>query len=429
MEILLLSVLILLNGVFAMSELALVASHRARLESAAKNGKSGAVAALELKRDPNRFLSTVQVGITSIGLLNGIVGEAALAGPIADWLQSQGLDEDTAGIVATVAVVGIITYVSIVVGELVPKRIAQVAPERVALIVAAPMRALALAGKPFVWLLAASTEALLSLLRIRERAGPPITIEEIHAMLAEGSSAGVIEHDEHRMVRRVFDLDDRRILSLMTPRRDMETLDLRRPVRENLERMVASRHSQFPVIDGDANEILGIVHVKRLAHALIHEREPDLRALLEPALFVPESATGRDLLANLRAARSVSALVVDEYGDVQGLVTLNDLMRAIAGDVEGVAAEGPAIRREDGSWLLDGLLSTIELREILNLQSLPDEGPGNYDSLGGMMMAMLGRIPHEGDIAHWEGWRFEVVDIDGRRVDKVLAWPPPPDEG
>jgi len=421
MEILLLVILIVLNGVFAMSELAVVASRQARLNAAAEKGSSGATKALELQREPTRFLSTVQIGITTISILNGVVGAAALAGPMTNWLSTFGLEPAIAGSIATVLAVVVITYASIVIGELVPKRIAQVAPERIAAMVAPPMAMLAKISAPFVWLLTVSTKLILKVLGVSGQVGEPITEEEIEAMLSEGSAAGVIKDSEHEMVRNVFSLDDRRIGTFMTPRSEMIVLNINDDLQKNLAKVASSRRSRFPISDGNNDNIIGVVQTKALVQALIKQDRPNLTKQVEKPLFVPESLTGRELLEAMRADKSTAALVVDEYGDLQGLVTVNDLMNTIAGGIEYPQAKPQANQRNDGSWLLDGKLSTVELRHILKLKELPDESPGHYDSLGGLMMTLLDRVPTVGEEARWGGWIFEVMDLDGRRIDKVLA--------
>ncbi|MFK7962489.1 MAG: hemolysin family protein [Burkholderiaceae bacterium] len=423
MEIVLLLILIVLNGVFAMSELALVAARKTRLTSAEASGDTRAKAAIKLKQDPTRFLSTVQIGITSISILNGIVGEAALAGPFSEWLITLGLDPDTAAISATVLIVIVITYVSIVIGELLPKRIAQVAPASIALTIARPMSWLARAAAPFVWLLSVSTEALLSLLRIRAQSGPPITEEEIHAMLAEGSGAGVLKPGEFEMVRHVFGLDDRRITTYMTPRSDLRLLDAAVSVQENLLRVIDTPHAVFPVVQDSSENVIGCVSIKTLAAAVLANRDADLGSVLEKALFVPETISGRELIESFRSARTNTALVVDEYGDLQGLATLNDLMQAIAGEIDADFNRQRAVQHEDGSWLLDGRVSTDQLKQMLRLNELPDEARNEYQTLGGMMMALLGRVAIAGDTTEFSGWRLQVLHMTGRRIGRIRAEP------
>lgn len=422
MEILFLIVLILLNGLFAMSEIALVTARRARLSRLAEDGDGSAAVALKLHDEPTRFLSTVQIGITSIGVLSGIVGEAVLAQPFAVWLQGLGMEERASAIVATGLVVVVITYVAIVIGELVPKRIGQLNPEGIARRVARPMRLLAALTNPFVRLLSISTDTLLRLMGQRNHAAQSVTEEEIHALIEEGSEAGVIEQQEHEMVRNVFRLDDRQINSLMIPRSDIVYLDADRPIEENLQHIAASEHSRFPVCRGGLHNILGVINAKQLLHQKIKGDQADLSAQLQPAVFVPETLTGMDLLRHFRSSGSQMVLVVDEYGEVLGLVTLQDVLEAVTGEfIPHNQEEAWAVQREDGSWLLDGLIPLPELKDRLGLKTLPEEDKGRYHTLSGLMMWLLGRLPQTGDSADWEQWRLEVVDLDGKRVDKVLA--------
>jgi len=423
MEIVFLVALIVLNGVFAMSEIALVTARRARLARLAEDGDGSAAVAIKLGEDPTRFLSTIQIGITSIGILNGIVGEAALAGPLADWLQGVGMEQRVSEIGATVLVVVVITYISIVVGELVPKRIGQLNPEGIARLVARPMSLLSAASRPFVWLLSGSTALMLRLMGQRESGGPSVTEEEIHAMLVEGSEAGVIEKSEHDMVRNVFRLDDRQIGSLMVPRADIVALDVERPLAENLELVAAVSFSSFPVCRGGLDDILGIASTKQLFNQSLCGQPIDLMRDLLPAVYVPESLTGMELLDQFRASGTYSVFVIDEYGEIQGMVTLHDVIESVTGEFlpQGNEEEAWAVQREDGSWLLEGLIPIVELKDRLGIRTVPEEEKGRYHTLSGMVMWLLGRVPNTGDIATWENWRFEVVDLDGKRIDKVLA--------
>jgi putative hemolysin len=422
MEIFVLIALILLNGIFAMSEIALVTARRARLARLAEDGDNAAQVAIKLGEEPTRFLSTVQIGITSIGILNGIVGEAALAEPLAGWLEGLGLEQRASEIGATVLVVVVITYVSIVVGELVPKRIGQINPEGIARLVARPMNALAIASRPFVRLLTWSTALLLKLMGKRDEAGPSVTEEEIHALLEEGSVAGIIEKSEHQMVRNVFRLDERLIGSLMVPRADIAWLDVNRPLEENLARMAESDHSRFPVCRGGLDEILGIVTSKQLFNQTLKGGRADLTDQLQAAVYVPESLTGMELLDQFRASSTHMVFVIDEYGEVLGMVTLYDVLESVTGEFQPHGHEEPwAVQREDGSWLLDGLIPILELKDRLQLKSVPEEDKGRYHTLSGMVMWLLGRLAQTGDVATWEQWRLEVVDLDGKRIDKVLA--------
>jgi putative hemolysin len=426
MEIVLLVALILLNGVFAMSEIALVTARRARLAKSADEGDAAAAAAIRLHDEPTRFLSTVQVGITSIGILSGIIGEAALAAPLAAWLQSLGLDAEVGGVAATALVVVVITYVSIVVGELVPKRIGQFNPEGIARRVARPMQFLSLLARPFVRLLSVSTDALLRLLGKQAAPQEGVIEEEIHALLEEGSETGAIEQQEREMVRNVFRLDERHIHSLMIPRADIVWLDTTLPLAENLARVAASEHSRFPVCKGSLDEVLGIVSARQLLDQTLKGGQPDLSAQLMPAVYVPESLTGMDLLEQFRASDAHMVLVIDEYGEINGLVTLQDVLEAVTGEFKPRNLEEAwAVQRADGSWLLDGLIPIPELKDRLDLRQLPEEDRGRYHTLSGLVMWLSGRLPQTGDVLTWENWRLEVVDLDGKRIDKVLATPLP----
>lgn len=423
MEILILFVLILLNGLFAMSELALVSARKARLQKLVDEGDKSAQAAVKLGEDPTRFLSTIQIGITSIGVLNGIVGEAALAAPLSIWLTSLGLPQPYNAYIATGLVVVTITYFSIVVGELVPKRIGQSHPETLARLVARPINWLAMATKPFVLLLSVSTRGLLKLLGVKESNMSAVTEEEIHAMLAEGTTSGVIESHEHTMLRNVFRLDDRQIGSLMVPRSDVVLLDLDLPFEVNMTRIEASDHARFPVVRGDWNKLAGVVNVRQwLTTALLGQQRELAQQHLQEPLFVPETITGMELLDNFRESGVQMAFVIDEYGEVQGIVTLKDLIEAITGEFNPRDPETSwAVQREDGSWLLDGHIPVPELKDRLNLDAVPDEDRGRYHTLSGMMMLLTGRLPRVAETVTWEDWRLEIVDMDGRTIDKVLA--------
>ncbi|TFV90294.1 HlyC/CorC family transporter [Oxalobacteraceae bacterium OM1] len=422
MEIAILFGLILLNGAFAMSEIALVTARRMRLQKLAEDGDPGAAAAIRLGEDPNRFLSTVQIGITSIGVLNGIVGEATLAAPLANWLQGHGVPQPYVGYAATVLVVMCITYFSIVLGELVPKRLGQISPEPVARMVARPMLFLAAASKPFVKLLSGSTQLVLRALGAREQTEPTVTQEEINLMLAEGSSAGVIEQHEHQMVRNVFRLDDRQIASLMVPRSEVVYFDVEDSLEDNLKRFEESDHSRYPVVRGGWDHVLGVASARQLLAQSLRGERPSLTEHLQPAVFMPESLTGMELLDNFKSSGVQIAFIIDEYGEVQGIVTLQDVLEAITGEFKPPRAEDAwAMQREDGSWLLDGLIPVPELKDRLALHGVPEEERGRYNTLSGMLMLLLGRLPNTGDHADWEDWRFEIVDLDGKRIDKVLA--------
>jgi putative hemolysin len=423
MDFTLLVFLILLNGLFAMSEMALSASRKARLQVMVESQEPGAQAAMDLHENPTKFLSTVQIGITSIGVLNGIVGESAFSAPVAQWLmQTFGLAERGAEIGATALVVVMITVLTIVFGELVPKRVGQMYPETVASLVSRPMNLLSMAARPLVALLSASTNGILHLLGIRGGPSRAVTSEEIAASLEEGVDAGVIEAQEHQMVRNVFRLDDRQIGSMMIPRAEIVWLDVGDPLDALLETIAASGHTRFPVCRGSLDDVQGVLNAARLLQPIAHGQKLDIAAHMQPPVFVPETLSGMELLEQFRVSRTDLVFVVDEYGAVQGVITERDLLEAITGEFGAPSDEDAwAVRRADGSWLLDGLIPVPELKDRLELKELPEEGRGRYNTLAGMIMLLLGRLPRTADTVEWEGWRFEVVDLDGKRVDKVLV--------
>jgi len=426
MEVLLLVLLTLLNAVFAMSEMALATSRRARLSALAETGDAGAVAALALLDAPTQFLSTVQIGITSISILSGIAGEAAFAGPLAAWLESHGMHAGAAGVLSIVLVVSAVTFFNIIFGELVPKRIGQLYPEPVARWIARPMRALARGAKPFVFLLSGATAGVLKLLRIDATGARAVTEEEISASLEEGVDAGVIERHEHQMVRNVFHLDDRRLSSLMVPRADIEWMQAGFTVEDALAKVVDAAalnlvHSWYPVCRNSLDDVIGVVSVAQLLQ-LDRDHAGTLEAVVQPAVFVPETLTGLELLEQFRTRGGRLVFVVDEYGVVQGLMTPRDLLEAITGELQpGLPADAWATLAEDGSWALDGLMPVSELRARLSIRELPDEERGRYNTVAGLLMAVSGRLPEVGERIECAGWQFEVLALDGRRIDRVQA--------
>ncbi|PUE09162.1 hypothetical protein B9Z51_09615 [Limnohabitans sp. T6-5] len=425
MDFLLIVFLTLLNGVFAMSELALASSRKARLAAMEEAGDKGAQAAIQLLQEPTQFLSTVQVGITSIGVLNGIVGEAAFSASLAARLVGWGLTASVASITATAIVVTLITFTTIIFGELVPKRIGQLYPEAVARQVARPMAWLAKAAGPFVKLLSLSTQGMLKLMRIDSQGNRAVTEEEITASLEEGVDAGLIEEHEHQMVRNVFHLDDRALTSMMTPRSDIQWLEAGLTAQQAMARINQMRqqgnHSWYPVCREDLGHVVGVISVSHLlalppadAHALEHHAHP--------AHFVPETLTGMELLEQMRDQSSRMLFVVDEYGEVQGLLTPLDLLEAITGELKPETQnEAWATQRADGSWLLDGLMPVNELKSRLDIKELPAEDKNRYNTLAGLLMYVLGQLPATGEQIELDEWVFEVVDLDGRRIDKVWA--------
>lgn len=422
MEIFILVGLIVLNGLFAMSEIAIVTARKSRLTAMAHSGSSTAKAALKLAEDPTQFLSTVQIGITSIGILNGIFGESILAEPLSLWMQSFGISAEISSVVSTVLVVIIVTYVSIVIGELVPKRIGQISAETIACLVSKPMTVLAIATKPFVWMLSGSTHSLMRALGFNHQMEDNVTHEDIQAMLQEGSSAGVIEHNEHAMVKNVFRLDERSISSLMVPRSDIVFLDVSESLEDNLRVVMQAPHSRFPVCRNNVDDIVGVVSAKQLLAQSISGKEIHIASLVKPCNYVPDSLSGMELLEHFRSSGSQMVFVVDEYGDLKGMVTLQDMMDALTGEfAQDDEEDQMVIRRQDGSLLLDGLIPIIDLKDALDIRKLQDEEEGRYQTLNGLLMYELGRIPQTADLVEIAGWRLEIVDMDGKRVDKVLA--------
>ncbi|OYY65874.1 MAG: hypothetical protein B7Y51_02285 [Burkholderiales bacterium 28-67-8] len=423
MDVALLFFLIVLNALFAMSEMALTASRKARLQVMVETGDAGALAAMELHVDPTKFLSTVQIGITSIGVLNGIVGDAAFSEPFSVWLQDTlGLHDRAAHVSATAMVVALITVLTIIFGELVPKRLGQMYPESVARLVAQPMNWLSTATRPFVWLLSFCTESTLRLMGIRGGPSRSVTEEEIAASLEEGLDAGVIEAQEHQMVRNVFRLDDRQVGSMMIPRTEIVWLDAAGSSEEVLKIISGEEHSRYPVCRGGLDDVVGVVSAQSLLQQVMGGGALEVTERLQAAVFVPETLSGMELLDQFRASSTQLVFVVDEYGEVQGMITVRDVLEAITGEFTTPSdGDSWAVRRDDGSWLFDGLIPVPELKDRLDLKELPEEDRGRYNTLAGMIMLLLGRLPEITDSVEWEGWRFEVVDLDGKRVDKVLA--------
>jgi putative hemolysin len=420
MEILILVGLVVLNGVFAMSEIAIVTAKKSRLAAMAAKGRNSANIALRLTNDPTQFLSTVQIGITSIGIMNGIFGESILAEPFAIWLQSIGLSATTSSYTATVLVVMVVTYISIVIGELVPKRIGQISAESIACIVAPPMEWLAQLTKPFVFLLSHSTHGLMRLFRFRQVGDSGVTEEDIQALLSEGSSSGVIEEGEHNIVRNVLRLDDRPITSLMVPRSDVVYLDVSLPIEENYRRVMESPHSAFPICDPRMENLVGVVNAKDLLAQTISGNSLDLTSLAKPCSFVLTNLTALEVLDHFKATTPQMVFVIDEYGDVHGIVTAHDLLEVLTGEFSSSDKfDAGIVRRDDGSLLLDGLLPILDLKDCLKVEQLPDED--HYETLNGLIMNLMDRVPSTGEKIVVSGWQLEVVDMDGHRVDKVLA--------
>lgn len=421
-EILIVLLLIVLNGVFSMSELAVMSARKARLQQRADEGDAGARVALELAEAPNRFLSTVQFGITLIGILAGAYGGATLSTVLASALAVFPVIAPYSQTIAFTIVVLLITFLSLVIGELVPKRLALHNAERVAALVAMPMNVLSMLVTPIVHLLSLSTDFVLRLLRLQPNAEPPVTEEEVKLMIEQGTEAGVFAAAEQDMVEGIFRLADQRVNELMTPRPRVVWLDTEDALEDHWRAMQQSDYSYFPVCEGSLDDVIGIVAVKDIWASMVAGRPVHLRELIHAPVFVPESMPVLKLLETLKATGQHLALVIDEYAGIQGLITLNDVLEAIVGDLSSLPTDDSPIRqREDGSWLVEGILPVADFKDYFEVSILPGEERGDYQTLGGFVMRQLGRIPIAGDHFEWGGLRFEVVDMDRNRVDKVLV--------
>jgi putative hemolysin len=383
--------------------------------------------AIELADQPTRFLSTVQVGITAIGILSGAVGESTLAIHLKHALdQIPGL-EPYAHALSLGLMVIILTYFSLIIGELVPKRIAMQRPELIAALVAAPMKTVAVVTRPLVQLLTFSTETILTLIGASKVNEPSVTEEEIKVMIEQGTEEGVFDRTEQELVSNVLRLDDRNVGAVMTPRKNVVFLDAHLSFDDNRARLAESPHTVIPLCDGGLEHVVGLVRTNDLLECLLRGEKIDLLRLAKTPLFVPRSITLMQLLEHFKRAHLPTALVIDEYGEVVGIVTVTDVVEAIVGDLPGEEGEDPMIvQREDGSWLADGMLDLDALKELMDVEDLPEEDLGNYHTIGGLVMLQLGRVPRTGDVFELEGFRFEVVDMDKNRVDKLLITRIPP---
>ena len=422
-DLLLVFILILLNGLFALSEIAIVSSRRVRLVQMAEEGSTGAQRALQLAAEPTRFLSSVQVGITSIGILNGAIGEAAVVTRLNGLFEQVPALAPYAHALAMGTMVVVLTYVSLILGELVPKRLALTHPERVASVIARPMQILATAARPLVLLLSVSTEAILRLFRVPQVKQPAVTVEEIKVLFEQGAEEGVFEPSEHEMMTNVLNLDQRHVGSVLTPRSDIVYLDVGDPIEANRGKLRGAEHTVLPLCDGGLDHVLGFVRATKVLEQVLDTGVLDLQSLAEPALYVPETMTLMKLLEQFKRTHLPLALVVDEFGDVDGLVTLTDVIAAIVGDLPSEPGEEPTIvQREDGSWLMDGSLDIdTVLRTVDDDSWLTDEDRQHYHTLGGLAMLALGRVPRTGDVFERGNYRFEIVDMDGNRVDRLLV--------
>ena len=424
-EIITIFLLIVANGILALAEFAVVSARRARLEERADDGDRGARSALALANDPGQFLSTVQVGITLVGILAGAFGGTTVASGLAPIIAQVSVLRPYSAGLSLGLVVAAITFLTLVIGELVPKRLALGNAERIASAIAPLMSALARIAAPLVRLLSFSTDLVLRLLGIKPSTEPPVTEDEVRILMEHGTRVGVFEPIEEEMVGRVFRLGDRSVSALITPRPEVIWLDVNDSLEEIRAKIIAGGHSHLPVADGSLDNLLGLVRSKDLLAQSLLGQPINLRELLIPALYVPEGMPAFAMLERFRETRSQIAVVVDEYGGLLGLVTLNDMLEAIVGDLPepDELEEAEVVPRDDGSWLVDGGLPMDEFQDLFDLRDLPDEGEQYYQTLGGFVMTFLGRIPASSDHFEWGNLRFEVMDMDGLRVDKVLVTP------
>ena len=415
--------LIIFNGLLSMSELAIISARPARLQQRVDEGDQGAAKAIVLASSPGQFLSTVQIGITLVGILAGAFGGATVAQGLSTQLEKVPLLSTYAEPLAVGTVVVLVTYLTLVIGELVPKQLALRNAEVIAARMAGPLTVLARITQPLVHVLSASTDGVLRLLQIKQAEGPDVTEEEVRVMLAQATAQGIFEPMEEEIVDQVFRLADRKVGALLVPRTDIVWFDIDAPLEEIRQEIVASGHSRYPVADGELDKVLGVVLAKDLLSQSLAGKPLDLHQILQPALFVPDGTPALRVVERFKQTRSHLAMVIDEYGGVEGLVTSGDILASLVGDIPETDEEedAPAIQREDGSWLIDGMYSIEEFQELFDIEELPEDSEGYYQTVGGFVMAFLGQIPEPGAHFEWKGVLVEVVDMDGRRVDKVIA--------
>lgn len=425
LSVIIIFLLIVINGTFAMSEIALISARKVRLQQMSKDGIKSAQAALDISENPNKFLSTVQIGITLIGILSGALGGAALSSSLSETIEKVAWLAPYSNVLSVAIVVLLTTYFSLVIGELIPKRLGMNSPEKIASAVALPMKAISWLMRPIVRLLSASTDIGLKIMRIEASKDPVITEEEIKILMKEGAQSGIFESAEEDMVTGIFRLGGRYIDSIMTPRPEIEWIDLEEPVEVILEQVINSNHSLFPVAAGELDNVYGMLLVKDLLSKSLNGATPAIEELVQPPLFVPDSTSAIKALDLIKEAGSHAALVIDEFSGVVGMVTLYDVLKSIVGAIPtaGEEEELQVVQREDGSWLLDGLLDIDDVKELLGIEILPDEDRVGFQTLGGFMMTVLDSIPEVGQTVDVHHFRFEVVDMDGKRVDQVLVIP------
>ena len=424
-EILIVGLLIVINGFFSMAEIAIISARKNRLMQKAVEGSAGAAQALELAKTPTRFLATIQIGITFIGVLTGALGGATMAGQLGGAIgQIAGLAPYSQGLGLGIVVVAI-TFFSLILGELVPKRLGLIHAERTASALAPLMQGLSKISNPVVNVLGGLTDLIVFLFGAQPTNEAEVTEDDLKILLDQGAESGAIEESEQNMVERIFRLSDRSVSALMTPRMEIHFLDVDESDEEIFQKVANQPYSRYPVLEDSPDNIIGVVLTRDLLLQRVEKNKFDIRGALHQPLFIPESAPALDVLESFRATGAELGLIFDEYGGVSGLVSINDLLMAIVGDVFTPQAqqEPEAIQRENGSWLFDGMIRLDVLKDHLEIAELPNEAEGNYETLSGLMMTQLGRIPVSGDHFEWCGLRFEVVDMDGRRVDKVLVAP------
>jgi putative hemolysin len=421
MEIIVILFLVLLNGFFAMAEIAIVSSKKTKLKQMAENGNEKAKKALELAHDPNQFLSTIQVGITLIGIMAGAIGEATLAKNFAHILKPLPFIGGFSEIIALVIVVSIITYLSLIIGELVPKRLALYKPERIAVSITPMMQFIASIFSPVVSFLSASTETVMKLLGIKNYQENPVTEEEIKALIKEGARIGIFEKTEKDIVERALRLGDKKIGTLMTPKQEIVWLNIQNPKEVNRQTIIRHPHSRFPVCNGSLDKVVGIIHIKDLLTESLTENNINIQEALQKPLFFHENLKTIKALELFKQSLIHVAIVTDEYGAIQGLVTLNDVLEALVGDLSSQddTEESYIVKRQDNSWLLDGLLPLDKFKEKFSIKNLPGEDMG-YQTIGGFVMTRFDHIPKTGDNFSFDQYYFEVVDMDDKRIDKIL---------
>lgn len=426
LEISLILILVILNGIFAMAEIAIISSRKIKLQKMANDGNKNAGIALDLSNSPNQFLSTIQIGITLIGILAGAFGGATLAERIGELFSSIGPLAPYSEIIGVVIVVLIITYLSLIIGELVPKRLGLNNPEKKAAKIAKPMKILSKVSMPVIYVLSASTDFVLRILGVKEIKEETITEDEIKLLIEEGTQAGTFEKAEQDIIKRVFSLDNLKVSTLMKPRKEIIWLDIDDSEEELQKKIIESERAVFPVGKESLDNFVGVIQVKELINPALRNEPIDIKKYLRKPLLVPESLDALDLLKSFKSGEYVHmAMVLDEYGSIEGLITLNDILEAIVGDIPAIDEpdEPKAVKREDGTWLIDGFLPVEKFKNLFNINKLPGEESSDYSTMGGFVMVYTGKIPEVAETFQWNGFKFEIVDMDGHHIDKILVIP------